>query len=175
MAYINEIDLEKADLEQKAAFIQEKEKNGRVTNMKKTLLHSVISFKVMMEWYTLRDKLIPIIGERAFNFYCYAISNENDCLICSMVFVKILKDQGINYANFNFTEQEQLLINFGTAIVKDSHNVPESIFKELKQKFNDEQVILLTTFATQMIATNSINNILHVNLDNYLDSYKGGF
>lgn len=175
MAYIDVLDLNQATPEQKQAYDGEVAKNGRVTNMKQTLLHSVLSFKVMMEWYDLRDALLPVIGERAFNFYCYAISNENDCLICSMFFVKILKDEGINYDDFKFSEIEQVLIDYGTAIVKDSHNVPEEIFTRLKAHFSTEEIILLTTFATQMIATNDINNILHIDLDNYLDSYKGGF
>jgi len=58
------------------------EENKRVTNMVKTLLYSMPSFRAM-EFYPVRDELQKIIGSRAVYFYCYAISTENDCLVCS--------------------------------------------------------------------------------------------
>ena len=57
---------------------------GRITNMKATLLSHVPSFTAYMEWYTLRDALVPYIGERAVSLFSYAISDENDCLVCSV-------------------------------------------------------------------------------------------
>src|SRR6188508_1749383 len=83
---------------------------GRITNMKSTLLGHVPSFKAYMEWYTLKDELVPYIGERAVSLFSYAISTENDCLICSVFFRKILIDSGENVDDPQVTEAEQLLM-----------------------------------------------------------------
>ena len=77
---------------------------GRITNMKATLLSHVPSFTAYMEWYTLRDALAPFIGERAVSLFSYAISDENDCLVCSVFFRKILIDNGEDPENPQVTE-----------------------------------------------------------------------
>ena len=35
---------------------------GRITNMKRTLLHSVPAFEALMTWYPLRDTVRPFLG-----------------------------------------------------------------------------------------------------------------
>src|SRR3954469_6474816 len=67
---------------------------GRITNMKRALLGHVPSFDAYMEWYTLRDEIEPFIGERAVSLFSYAISDANDCLVCSVFFRKILIEAG---------------------------------------------------------------------------------
>ena len=73
--------------------------------------------------------------------------------------------------NFAFTEEEQLLIDYGRAIVKDANHVPAEIFTRLKQKWSEEQIVAITAFATIMIATNLINKTLQVELDEELVPY----
>ena len=36
--------------------------HGRITNMKRTLLHSLPAFQALMEWYSLRDTVQPFLG-----------------------------------------------------------------------------------------------------------------
>ena len=139
--------------------------------MKRTLLNHVPSFQVLMEWYPLEKEAEKIIGSRAVNFYCYAISTENECLICSMFFKKIITDLGIDFNTFEFTDDEQLLIDYGRAIVKDPEHVPEEIFEELKKRYSSEEIVAITAFGTIMIATNLVNKILHVDLDDHLYAY----
>ena len=91
--------------------------------------------------------------------------------ICSIFFKKILDDAGIDFENFSFTEEEQLLIDYGRAIVKDANHVPAEIFTRLKQKWSEEQIVAITAFATIMIATNLINKTLQVELDEELVPY----
>ena len=105
------------------------------------------------------------------NFFSYAISTSNDCLVCSIFFKKILDDAGIDFENFSFTEEEKILIDYGRAIVKDANNVPEEIFTSLKEKWNEEQIVAITAFATILIATNLIYNTLQVTLDDELVPY----
>lgn len=171
MAYITQVQYEEANEQQRAQFDDQIAKHGRVTNMKKTLLHHVPSFKALMEWYPLQAEMVKVVGERATNFYCYAISTKNDCLICSMFFRKILVDLNIEFEGFNFTEQEQELMDYGRALVTNPESIPAELFEKLKKRYNEEQIVLITSFGAMMIATNLINTSLKVELDDVLVPY----
>ena len=94
MSYIPMTEYDTASEEVKREYDDQIAKHGRITNMKRTLLHNVPSFKAYMEWYTLYDELKPVLGVRALIILSYAISNGNDCEICGSFFNKILKDNG---------------------------------------------------------------------------------
>lgn len=169
--YIKPVEYDNADESIKKLYDDQINKHGRITNMKKTLLHSAPSFKTMMEWYTLRDEAAKFLSDRCINLFCYSISSENNCLICSTFFRKIIKDSGENPDSIILNEEESILMEFGSKCVKDSHNIDENLFAMLKKYYNEEQIILLTAFAGMMIATNLINNVLRVELDGYLETY----
>ncbi|MBR0597492.1 carboxymuconolactone decarboxylase family protein [Sinanaerobacter chloroacetimidivorans] len=171
MAYISQVNYEDASQEVKEHFEDQIERNGRITNMKKTLLHSVPAYKALMEWYTLRDVVKPFLGERGVNFFCYAISTENDCLICSTFFAQILDDLKIDFYSFAFTEKESAVIEYGRALVSNPHRISEELFSKLKKFFNEEEIVALTAFGSIMIATNLINTALKVELDEELVPY----
>lgn len=170
MPYISMIDYETASDEIRTAH-NEHAKIGRITNMKRTLLHSVPAFKALMEWYTLRDGAAKFLSPLDINFFCYAISAQNDCMICSTFFRKILRDENIDFERFAFNPLEQVLVDYGRAMVTDPKGIGDEIFNKLKQHFNEEQIVLLTAFGAIMIATNLINNTLKVELDGYLMGY----
>jgi len=149
-------------------------KNGRVTNMKRTLLHNVKAFHAYMEWYTLYDEVTPFIGERGASLFCYAISTANDCLVCSTFFRKILVDSGEDPDRPRLSEQEKLLWDFGRAIGKTPAAIPDEIYTRLKDSFSTEQLVLLIAFAGIMAATNLFNNVARVDLDEVLYKYRKG-
>src|SRR3990170_8256435 len=68
--------------------------HGRITNMKRTLLHSLPAFHALMEWYPLRDTVAPFLDERLVDLFAHAISTESDCLICSTFFRRTLIEAG---------------------------------------------------------------------------------
>lgn len=146
--------------------------HGRITNMKKTLLHDVPSFNILMEWYPLRDRVAAVVGNFATDVYCHAISSANNCLICSTFFRRILKDNGRDPDNLVLDETEQLLADYGRACVAQPVHVSDELFKRMKARFNEQEIVMLTAFAGQMIATNLINNALEVPLDEYLTPYS---
>lgn len=145
---------------------------GRITNMKKTLLHDVPSFNVLMEWYPLRDRVAQVVGDFATDVFCHAISSANNCLICSTFFRRILKDDGRDPDNLVLDETEQLLADYGRACVVQPVVISDELFARMKARFDESQIVMLTAFAGQMIATNLINNALEVPLDEYLVSYS---
>jgi hypothetical protein len=172
MAYISQVVYENASEEVKKQFDDQKKKHGRITNMKKTLLHSLPAFHTLMEWYPLEKEVEKFLGERATNFYCYAISTQNNCLICSTFFRKILVELHIDFENFEFTEEENEIIEYGRYLVQDLANIPGELFDKLKRRYSEEQIVLLTAFGSIMIATNLINTSLHIELDDVLVPYS---
>lgn len=171
MAYISQVVYEEATKEVRDQFDEQVQKNGRITNMKKTLLHSLPAYHALMEWYPLRDAVREFLAERAVNFFCYAISTENQCLICSMFFKQILDDLQIDFDSFAFTEEEELIMAYGRALVIGPHQLPTELMDRLKQSFNETQIVELTAFGSLMIATNLINTALQVELDDILIPY----
>ncbi len=153
-------------------FAYQVEKNGRITNMKRTLLHALPAYRAYMEWYTLRDQIEPFIGPRGVIIYSHAISTQSDCLICSTFFRRYLMDAGENPGALMLDETEQLLVDYGRQLASNANDVGDPLFERLRARFTEEQVVLLTAFAGLMIATNLLNNALRVPLDDYLHDYK---
>jgi alkylhydroperoxidase family enzyme len=171
MARIKPVEYEYAETPVKKEFEDQIQKHGRITNMKRTLLHSLPAFHALMEWYSLRTELLKFIKEREFNLFSYSISEQNNCLICSTFFRKILIDNGDNPDEPNLTERESILIDFGRRCVSRPNDVDDALYERLKKYFSDAEIVVLTAFAGLMIATNLINNVLKVDLDEYLVTY----
>ncbi len=129
---------------------------ARITNMKRTLLHSVPAFDALMTWYDLRDAVQPFLGDRLTTLFAHAVSSETDCLICSTFFRRILIDSG--------EDPDALAIT--------PHRVPDAVYDPVSGYFGDEQMVALTAFGALMVATNVINNALGVPLDDYLQPYR---
>ena len=145
---------------------------GRMTNMKKTLLHSVPAFKAYMQWYDLWAELQTFISYRSAVIFAHAISSQNGCLICSTFFRCFLIDEGENPDVLALSEQDQVLVDYGQQLVIDDTAVSPELFKRLQAAFTEKQVVVITAFAGLMIATNLINNALNVPLDEYLYEYS---
>ena len=171
MAYITQLKYENASPETKMVIDEWVKVHGPLTNMKETLIHSLPAFHALMEWFPLEAEIESFLGERAVNFFCYAISTTNDCLLCSVFFKKILDDAGIDFEHFAFTEEEKVLVEYGRAIVKDANSISPEIFDRMKEYWSEEQIVAITAFATIMIATNIINKALKIELDEELIPY----
>ena len=145
---------------------------GRITNMKATLLSHVPSFDAYMEWYTLRDALVPFIGERAVSLFSYAISDANDCLVCSVFFRRILIESGDDPDNPQVTETEQLLLEWGRLIATDPNGIPAEFRERLEKAFSPKLRVILVAFAGLMVATNLFNSVGRVPLDEVLYDFR---
>ena len=160
MSYISKIDPETAGEKEKEVIRDHLAQGYRLTNEKLTLLHNAEAFKAIEDSsYSLDRELQRLIGKRAGDFFEYAISEENDCLVCSTYFRKLLKDNGIDFDNFQFTKKEELLISFGRALAKDPKNIPDEIYTELKEEFTEEEIVVITAMGVLMVANNYFNDI----------------
>lgn len=163
MPRITEIDVEHASDAVKQTVAAHLAAGHRLTSEKRTLLHNVAAFLALEESsYALDDELQRLIGKRAADFYEYAISVQNECLVCTTYFSKLLRQNNIDYATFDFTDREKLLIEYGQAIAKDPKAVSDELFERMKREFSEEEIVVITTMGVLMIANNYLNDILEV-------------
>jgi alkylhydroperoxidase family enzyme len=146
--------------------------HGSVTNMKRTLAHSPVALRVLLEWYALRDEVLPFLGERLTNLFAHAISSQTDCLICSTFFRRLLIDAAENPDDLVLNDREEIVVAFGRQLAVDPNQVGDQLFAQLAGHFKPDQIVSLTAFGGLMIATNVFNNALAVDLDEHLWSYR---
>jgi alkylhydroperoxidase family enzyme len=145
---------------------------ARITNMKRTLLHSVPAFDALMSWYALRDTVQPFLGERLTALFAHAVSTETDCLICSTFFRRLLLQSGENPDQLALDSWESAVVAFGRSLAVTPHAVPDDVYATVASKLSYEQVVALTAFGALMVATNVFNNALGVPLDDYLEPFR---
>ena len=145
---------------------------ARITNMKRTLLHSVPAFDALMTWYSLRDAVQPFLGERLTAIFAHAISAQTDCLICSTFFRRLLIQSGENPDRLDLDPWESAVVAFGQSLAVTPHAVPDEIYEPVAAKLSQEQIVSLTAFGALMVATNVFNNALGVPLDDYLEPFR---
>ncbi len=136
----------------------------RLTNEKLTLLHNVTAFDALEDRsYAVDRELQRLVGKRAADLFEYAISVQNDCIVCTTYFRKLLRGIGFtDPEHFEFTENEKLMIAYGRAIAKNPKDIPDELFMRLRQTFDEETIVVMTTMAVFMIANNIFNDALQV-------------
>lgn len=144
---------------------------SRITNMKATLSHSPLAFDVYMQWYLLYHEVIRIVGERSAYLFAHAVSEAADCPLCTTFFRKIIIEHGERPEDLHLTDDEQHLLNFGAEVARNRGAVPDDLYEPIRQRFSDQEVVILVAFAGQMAATNLFNNVLDVAIDDYLFPY----
>jgi len=142
-----------------------------ITNMKATLGHSLLSFSVYMGWYPLYERVKQITGERAAYLFAYAISATSGSPLCTSVFRRIIIDAGEKPEQLLLNEYESRLLDFGSAIAKFKGCISNHVYNSLADFHTDEEMVVLTAFAGQMIAANIFNNVVETEIDHYLQPY----
>jgi alkylhydroperoxidase family enzyme len=174
MPRIPPLDTDAAPPEARAAAEAHVRNHARMTNMKRTLLHSMPAFRALMEWYPLRDTVQPFLGERLTTLFAHAISSETDCLICSTFFRRMLIQTGDNPDRLKLDERETAVIEFGRALAVSPFKVTDEAYRKLEAHFERSAIVALTAFGALMVATNVVNNALEIDLDEYLQPYRKG-
>ena len=163
MAIVSLVDIENASDEVKKAIEKHVAEGHTVTNEKRTLLHNVPAFWALEgKSYEMSAELKKFISPRAAALFEYAISVENDCLVCTTYYRKYYESLGIDIDHVEYTPEEELVIEYARAIVNDRKHVPDELFERLKEHLGEEGLIVLTTMGMFMIANNYFNDILHV-------------
>ena len=164
MPRISVIDPANSSPEVKEAIAKHLSQGYRLTNEKLTLVHNVTAFEALeAQSYAVDRELQRLVGKRAADFFEYAISVENDCIVCTTYFGKLLRSVGIeDFDHFAFTPEEELMIEYGRAIAKNPKQIPDELFERLHAVFDEETIVVMTTMAVFMIANNVFNDALQV-------------
>ncbi len=175
MARIEPVNRSSVPEDTEASFKLHVEKyNARITNMKATLGHSLVAFEAYMQWYPLYREVEKIVGKRLAYLYAYSISKQADCPLCSTFFRKIIIDAGEKPESLQITPDEQAVLNFGNAVVRNHGNINNDVYVGLAEKYSNREMVILIAFAGQMIATNIFNNVVETDIDEYLMDYLPG-
>ena len=131
---------------------------GSINNLDRTLLASPVAFGVYTGWFTLRDQVVPFLGERAVNLFSLAISDAYGAPYPSAFFRAELTASGDDPAGFDqngpqVTEAERLVIDWGTAIggAGDAEITPE-LTARVAETFQPATRLALTAYAGMMVA-----------------------
>ena len=164
MPRIAPIDPGEASPEARALVEDHLRQGYRLTNEKRTLIRSAKAFEAIeVKSYELDKVLAGLVGQRAADFFEYAVSAENDCLVCSTYFVKLLRKYGVeDVASFELTNGERLLMEFGRCIGRDPKSVTDELFDRLRACFSEETIVVATAMGAMMLANNCVNDVLGV-------------
>ena len=172
MAMIPPIDYATAPEEVRAEHDRELSLRGRMTNMKRILLHSPAAHRIYAEWFTLRDLLKPALDDRAIWLFSTAIAETMRAEIPVTFFRRALLDGGLDPEAIEPTADETLLIAFGKAVAAGAHAVPDELWAALKARYDDTLLVDLVAFAGIMVATCVFTNAVRVDLDPELERYR---
>ena len=175
MSRVGHANYETASAEMRAAWDSEMSERGRVTNMKRTLLQSEPAYAAYMGWYPLWDELEKRVGHRAAAVFAHAISARNGCVLCTLYFRKELDEAGIAPDAFTTTPDEALLVRLAESMAAesagDTTSKKEDLWKDLKARFSDLDLVNIVGCSAMMLAVNAFNSTLGVEVDKELERF----
>ena len=71
-----------------------------------------------------------------------------------------------------FNEVERLVLDFAEGMSRTPTVVTDDLFAQLREHFDERQLVLLIAFGSMMVATNVFNDAMGVPLDDYLQPYR---
>jgi alkylhydroperoxidase family enzyme len=145
---------------------------ARMTNMKWTAARSPETLAMLLTWYPLFDRIASFLGERRAQLLAYAISDRNECLICSTFFRRILIDAGEDPGALKLDDEDEMILALGRALADDPHGVDGELYGRLAARYDERQIVELVGFGAIMVATNVFNDALGIPLDDYLQPYR---
>lgn len=165
MAHIAQLEYRLATPAQQLAHDEELRLRGRMTNMKRTLMHSPSALRIYGEWFTLRDELRPVLGDRAIWIFCHAICVASNSPVGTGFMRRALIERGDNPDALELNETEALLVDVGTAIGSDPRSIGDHNWEALRALYPAKTLVDLMAFAGQMVATNVFTDAVQTTID----------
>jgi Uncharacterized conserved protein len=162
MAWITPITYETASPETKE-IIDRRGREILKSNKLATLLKNPVVYDSLeINGWRMDAELQRLVSKRLGDLLEYVISRENGSYICTNYFTKCLREQGIDFETASFSEQERLVIEYGRAIARDIHTIPQELKDRLKKAFSEEQIVVITGMAAVITADNYFETILDI-------------
>jgi hypothetical protein len=105
------------------------------------------------EWETLREEIVPYVGERALSLLTFAVFDEADGFEGAAYFRESLRESGTDVDSPEVTESEGLLLRWGRLFARDAEGIPADVEAEFERTFNPQLRELLVQFAALTVAT----------------------
>jgi hypothetical protein len=105
------------------------------------------------EWETLREQIVPYVGERALSLLAFAVFDEADGFEGAAYFRESLRESGTDVDSPEVTESEGLLIRWGRLFARNSEGIPADVQAEFEGVFRPQLRELLVQFAALSVAT----------------------
>ena len=105
------------------------------------------------EWETLREEIVPYVGERALSLLAFAVFDEADGFEGAAYFREALRVSGTDVDLPEVTESEGLLIRWGRLFARDSEGISADVEAEFERVFRPQLRELLVQFAALSVAT----------------------
>ena len=105
------------------------------------------------EWETLREQIVPYVGERALSLLAFAVFDEADGFEGAAYFRESLRESGTDVDSPEVTESEGLLIRWGRLFARDSEGIPADVQAQFERVFRPQLRELLVQFAALSVAT----------------------
>lgn len=126
--------------------------DGPPTTLDRALLASVPAFESYLGWFTMRDEIVPYLGERAFALFALSISRGFGAPYPVAFFESYLRDNGDDPDVPHVTEAEALLIEWGAAIGSHPTAIAPALAERMVDTFQPRLRHALTAFAGLMVA-----------------------
>lgn len=165
MAHVPLVTREDLDDEGRRRWDAEIERSGAdPTHMKRALLNHLPSYDTLMDWYPLYAQVERFAGARGAVVYSFAISTQNECLLCTTYFRRALKNRGEDINGRDLDPVEEDLAAFGRSIAS-AHRADRALVERLRERYGAEGLVALVGFGILMIGNNIVNSFLEVELD----------
>jgi hypothetical protein len=105
------------------------------------------------EWQTLREAIIPYVGERALSLLALAVFDESDGFEGAAYFRELLRESGTDVDSPEVTESESLLIRWGRLFARDAEGIPAEVHAQFERVFSSQLREKLVQFAALTVAT----------------------
>ena len=164
MAWITPVTYETASEESKA--ILDKIGHEKLQSKKLSLLlkNAVVYNCVELNCWPMDDELQRVVGKRLGDLLEYVIAREHKAPFCLRAYTRCMEQHGIDFETTQFTEEEQLIIEFGQAVARDFHNIPKDLKERMSKVFTEEQIAVITGMAVVTTADNMFETIMEMEL-----------
>jgi hypothetical protein len=105
------------------------------------------------EWETLRQEIVPFVGERALSLLAFAVFDEADGFEGAAYFRELLRESDTDVDSPEVTESEALLIRWGRLFARDAEEIPADVQAEFERVFNPQLREKLVQFTALTVAT----------------------
>jgi hypothetical protein len=129
------------------------------------------AFQHITAWSEFYQQVQVILGERLACLYGYTISKSSNCIQLSALFRKQITEWSDNPDKVSLSKEDQQVLDFGCAVARHNGNIANVVYNSIAKRFSEKEMIVLITFAAQLIALNVFHNVVETEIDETLSPY----